>query len=231
MRDAVAVELLKARRSRLSWLSAAAFAVVSLVGALFMFILRDPDRARSMGLLGTKAQLSGGTADWPGYLSFLAQATAVGGAVVYGVILIWIFGREFSDRTVKDLLALPTRRTTIVTAKFVVAAVWSLLLAIETYVFGLAAGAALQLPSWSVGTALHGLVRLLMTAGLAWLVVSVLALAASMGRGYLAAVGVLFVLVFVAQIVAALGFGHLFRIRCPGCSVDWPARIGRWLAR
>ena len=49
-----------------------------------------------------------------------------------------------------------------------------------------------------------------------WLVVTVLAFAASVGRGYLAAVGVLFALVFVAQIVAALGFGHLFPFSVPG---------------
>jgi ABC-2 type transport system permease protein len=43
-----------------------------------------------------------------------------------------------------------------------------------------------------------------------WLLVSVLALAASAWRGYLAAVGVMFVIVFLAQILAALGYGHLF---------------------
>ncbi|MEV0143917.1 MULTISPECIES: ABC transporter permease [unclassified Nonomuraea] len=38
------------------------------------------------------------------------------------MIAIWLFGREFSDHTAKDLLALPTSRTAIVAAKFVVAA-------------------------------------------------------------------------------------------------------------
>src|SRR6476469_5765967 len=107
MRDAIAVEALKARRSRLPWLSVMAFAVTTVVGALFMFILQDPDRARSMGLLGAKAELAGGTADWPGYFALLAQTTAVGGTLIYGIIHIWVFGREFSDHTAKDLLALP----------------------------------------------------------------------------------------------------------------------------
>ncbi len=43
-----------------------------------------------------------------------------------------------------------------------------------------------------------------------------LALAASIGRGYLAAVGVLFVLAFAAQIIAALGFGAWFPYSVPG---------------
>jgi len=216
MRDALAVEALKARRSRLPWLSVAAFAIVTAVGALFMFILQDPDRARSMGLLGTKAELAGGTADWPGYLSFLAQATAVGGSLVFGIILVWTFGREFSDHTVKDLLALPTPRITIVAAKFVLTGVWSLLLAVETFALGLVAGAVLSLPAWSAATAVQGLGRIIATAAMTWLLMSVLALAASVGRGYLPAVGVLFGVLFVAQIVAALGYGHLFPWSVPG---------------
>ena len=216
MREALAAEVLKARRSRLPWLSVAAFVVATAVGALFMFILADPDRARSLGLLGSKAQLSGATADWPGYLSFLAQITAVGGVGVFGVIVIWTFGREFSDHTAKDLLALPTPRTTIVAAKFAVTGVWCLLLALQTYLLGLAAGAALELPGWDGATALRGLARLLVVAFMTWLLVSVLALAASVWRGYLAAVGVMFLIVFLAQIVATMGYGHIFPWSVPG---------------
>jgi ABC-2 type transport system permease protein len=131
MREALWAELLKARRSRLPWLTAVAFAVVTVVCGMFMFILQDPARARALGLLGGKAQLSGASADWPGYLALLSQAVAVGGIMIYGVIAIWLFGREFSDRTAKDLLALPTSRTAIVAAKFTLAAGWALLLAAQ----------------------------------------------------------------------------------------------------
>jgi ABC-2 type transport system permease protein len=117
MREALWAELLKARRSRLPALTALAFTIVAVVCGLFMFILADPSRARALGLLGDKAQLSGASADWPGYLALLAQAVAVGGMLIYGMIAIWLFGREFSDHTAKDLLALPTSRTTIVAAK------------------------------------------------------------------------------------------------------------------
>jgi ABC-2 type transport system permease protein len=216
MRDAIAVEARKARRSRLPGLTAVAFLIAAAVGGLFMFILADPDRARSLGLLGAKAQLAGGVADWPGYFALLAQTTAVGGALIFGIILIWIFGREFSDRTAKDLLALPTPRTVIAGAKFAVTGVWCLLLAAETYLLGLAIGALLRLPNWSAAAAWLGLGRLLATAVMAWLLMSVLAFAASAGRGYLAAVGVMFVLVFLAQIIAALGYGHVFPWSVPG---------------
>jgi ABC-2 type transport system permease protein len=36
----------------------------------------------------------------------LAQGIAIGGLFVFGFIMSWIFGREYTDRTMKDLLAL-----------------------------------------------------------------------------------------------------------------------------
>lgn len=210
MVEALWAEMLKARRSRLSWASALAFTLAAGMGALFMFILQDPPRARSLGLLGAKAQLTSGTADWPGYFALLAQATAVGGLLIFGLIIIWIFGREFSEHTVTDLLALPTPRTVIVAAKFVTTTAWCLLLAVQTYLLGLGAGAALRLPGWSAAVALDGLVHLLATTAMTVPLVIPFALAASVGRGYLAAVGVMFLASFLAQIFAVLGYGEYF---------------------
>jgi ABC-2 type transport system permease protein len=210
MREALWTELLKARRSRLPWLTVAAFAVATAAGGLFMFILQDPERARSLGLLGTKAELAAGPADWPTYLALQAQIVALGGALIFGITTIWLFGREFSDHTAKDLLALPTRRTAIVAAKLLLGLAWALLLTFEVFLLGLVVGRVLDLPSWSSAGALDGLVRLLLTTAMTQALVAVLALAASVGRGYLAAVGVMFGIVFTSQIVAALGYGHLF---------------------
>jgi len=92
-------ELLKVRRSKVPWVSFVAFTMAGLVGGFFMFVLQDPDRARSLGLLGAKAQFTGGAADWAGYFALIAQIAAVGGLLVFGVVIIWLFGREFSDRT------------------------------------------------------------------------------------------------------------------------------------
>jgi ABC-2 type transport system permease protein len=203
-------ELLKARRSLLPPVSAAPFAVGAGVGGMFMFILQDRQRARSLGLLGAKAELSGSEPDWPGYLDLLAQITAVGGLLIFGLILIWSFGREFSDHTAADLLALPTGRTSIVAAKLTVTTVWCLLLSLLAYALGLAIGTGLRLPGWSTGTALHALGRLLATAAMTVLLAWTFGLVASIARGYLAAVGAMFLAVFLAQIMAALGYGRYF---------------------
>jgi ABC-2 type transport system permease protein len=207
---ALGVELLKVRRSRLPWVTALAFTVAAAVGGFFMFVLQDPARARSLGLLGAKAQLGGGTADWPGYFALLAQTVAVGGALIFGLVVIWLFGREFSDRTAKDLLALPTSRSAIVGAKFALCGGWFLLLTLQVYLLGLLIGAALHLPGWSAGTAAVALGRLLATGVMAGALMLPLGLAASAGRGYLIGVAVLFVIVFAAQVVAVVGYGRWF---------------------
>lgn len=216
MREAFAVELVKFRRSRLPALTMSASALAAALGGMFMFILQDPERAHRLGLLGAKAELSGAVADWPGYWALLTQITAVGGVGIFGVLLIWIFGREFSDHTAKDLLALPTSRTRIVAAKFVLTGAWCLLLTAEAYAVGLLIGAILRLPGWSAAQAWPSLGRLAATATMTWLLLSTVAFAASAGRGYLAAVGVLFAILIAAQIVAALGYGHLFPWSVPG---------------
>src|SRR5512146_3040276 len=128
LRSALWGETLKALRSRVPLFTALGFCLMPAMGGFFMIILKDPAAARSMGLISGKAQLTAGSADWPAYFGLLAQATAVGGAVLFSIITIWVFGREFSDRTVKDLLALPTPRTAIVSAKFLVLVVLCLLI-------------------------------------------------------------------------------------------------------
>jgi len=47
-------EALKARRSRAIWLTAAGFMMLPLVGGLMMIILKDPVRAREMGLISVQ---------------------------------------------------------------------------------------------------------------------------------------------------------------------------------
>jgi ABC-2 type transport system permease protein len=203
-------EALKARRSKVPWLTALGFSLAPLVGGLFMIILKDPARARSWGLISAKAQLAAGVADWPTYLGLLAQATAVGGALLFTIVTTWVFGREFADHTVKNLLALPTPRAAVVSAKFIVVVLWAALLTVVLLSLGLAVGMVIGLPGWSMALMRRGASDLFITAGLALALMPPIALIASAGRGYLPPLGWAFLTVFLAQIVAAIGWGGWF---------------------
>jgi ABC-2 type transport system permease protein len=209
-RAALWAEVLKARRSKVPWLTALGFSLAPLVGGLFMIILKDPERARSMGLISAKAQLAAGVADWPTMLSLLAQATAVGGGLLFTLVTTWVFGREFSDHTVKELLALPTSRAAIVAAKFVVVGMWATGLTAFVLLLGLIVGAAIGLPGWSTELLWRAAGALAVTAILTLALMTPVALLASAGRGYLPPLGWAFLTVFLAQILAAIGWGAWF---------------------
>jgi ABC-2 type transport system permease protein len=204
------VEFQKVRRSKTLWITALAFLLVTIVSGLFMFILQDPERARRFGLVGAKAQIFGGSADWPSLFNLTLLMVSVGGLIIFGFIFIWIFGREFTDKTVYDMLSLPTSRVTIVMAKLITAAYWSLALILMVFVLTLGVGAILQLSRWSAATVLNGL-QLVLITGLLTMVLSItFSLAASITRGYLPAVGCLFLALVLDQIISQLGYGEYF---------------------
>src|SRR5438270_615412 len=142
-------EALKARRSWMPWLTTAGFLLLPFIGGLFMIILKNPEQARALGLISTKAQLTVGVADWPTFFDMLSQGIAVGGGIIFALITAWVFGREFSDGTAKELMALSTPRGVIVCAKFVLIGLWALGLTVLIVVVGLAVGSAVAIPGWS----------------------------------------------------------------------------------
>jgi ABC-2 type transport system permease protein len=208
--EALRTEFLKARRSRVPLFTALGFSLAPIMGGFFMIILKDPQFARNVGLLRTKADLISGTADWPTYFGLLSQATAVGGILVFALIASWVFGREFGDRTAKDFLALPTPRSSIIAAKFVVVGVWCGLLAFVIYVLGIAIGAVIVLPQWSLQLAVDRSTALAVTALLTILLMTPVAFVASAGRGYLPPMGFAILVLVLAQVLGAAGWGPLF---------------------
>lgn len=209
-RAAFWAETLKARRSKISLLTSAGFTLLPLVAGLFMIILKDPKRAKSMGLISVKAQVIAGVADWTTFFEILTQGTAIGGAVLFAIITAWVFGREFSDHTVKELLALPTPRVSVVGAKFILTALWILGLTLFIFLVGLGIGAAVEIPGWSQELVWLSFWSLMMTALLTFMLMPFVAFFASAGRGYLPPLGWTFLTLALAQIVALLGWGDWF---------------------
>jgi len=208
--SALWAEALKARRSKVPLLASMGFTLAPLMDGLFMFIMKNPERARDMGLLSTKAQLAMSTAEWPTFFSVLSQAIAIGGVIVFSIVTAWVFGREYSDHTAKDLMALPVSREKIVTAKLIVISVWVFILSIWIYLFGLFIGYLVDIPGWTGQLAKQSFLDVLATAGMTLLLMTPVAFIASMGRGYLPPLGWAVLTIFFSQIVAATGWGDWF---------------------
>jgi ABC-2 type transport system permease protein len=208
--SALWAETLKARRSKVPFFTALGFSIAPLVGGLFMIILKDPEAAKSMGLIGTKAQLTAGTAEWATFLNMQSQAAAIGGAILFAIITAWVFGREFSDHTAKELLALPTSRETIVTAKFVLIALWTCLLTIFIFIIAMIVGNAVDIPGWSTELFQSSAVGIFGAAFLTIALTPYVALIASAGRGYMSAFGWTILTVALGQIAVVMGWGDWF---------------------
>jgi ABC-2 type transport system permease protein len=203
-------EILKARRSKVPLLAAIGITLAPLMDGLFMFIMKDPERAREMGLLSVKAQLAMSTAEWTVFFSVLAQAIAVGGVIVFSIVTALVFGREFSDHTAKDLLALPTSRENIVIAKLLVITGWVFGVTVWIFLAGLLVGSLVDLPGWTSALAWRSLIDVFATAAMTLLLMTPVAFIASLGRGYLPAMGFAVLTIFLAQIIAATGWGDWF---------------------
>ena len=213
---AIYAETLKMLRSKVPLFTAIGFCIMPLAGGLFMIILKNPEAAKSWGLITTKAQMLTGTADWNSFFGFLAQAVAAGGMILFSIITIWVFGREFSDHTVKEFLALPTQRETIVTAKFIVIAVWCLLITLLIFGIGVIVGTLVVIPGWSIQLLRTSFVNIFGGALFTVPLMSFVALLASTGRGYLPPFGWTIFTLFLANLAVILGWGDWLPWSIPG---------------
>ncbi len=206
----LAAEFLKLRRSRITWLSWLAFSVMPLAGALFVWIVKEPERAARLGLMGQKAQLTGVSADWPSYFTILDQAACAGGMVLLAIIAAWVFGREYADGTAKNMLTLPVGRHWFATAKLIVVLVWFGGLTVSLIVEGLVVGAALGLPGFSIPLALSSCGDVLLAGLVGYLLVPVVTWIATLGRGYLPPIGFTIFMLLMGNVIGATGWGKWF---------------------
>ncbi len=142
----------------------------------------------------------------------------MGGLIVFGFIISWVFGREYADRTIKDLLALPISRPMIVSAKFIVAAFWCFALTGTIFIISVAVGSLLSLPGgWSSamlgGESVRNFSLIVLLTVLASVPVAFFASAG--GKGYLPALAFAVLSLVIAQIVTAVGYGEF----SPGLSL------------
>ncbi len=152
---------------------------------------------------------------WDGFFSATGQITAAAGFLAFGVATAWIYGREFADRTFPSLFALAVSRRTICFAKLLVLLLGSLVTAAAmTIVVGLI-GVAASLNVGAVSVA-SGLFRVFAIGVLSSLLAATVSLIASVGRGYLPALGAVIGLIAIAQLAVLFGTGAWFPYAVPG---------------
>ncbi len=211
------VEWRKAWRSRMPvWTGLAALFFPFGLGFL-IFVARNPAISHNLGLISAKADLVAYSAtDWAAYLGLFGMFMAAGGLGLFSVTISWVFGREFADGTVKDLLAVPVARATILLAKFGVVTLWSAGMTVIMVAACLGIGALIQLPGATLSVVLAGSGRVLVTAALVLVTVLPFAFVAGVGRGYLLPIGAMMLALLSANLLALAGWADYFPWSVPG---------------
>src|SRR5699024_8956371 len=104
MRLAIQVEALKLRHSLVGAIATLAMVagVLALLGGITAGVANgNPQMIAQAG--------PAGVLDWPGLLAGATQITAVSSLLGFGVVLAWLFGREFTDCPITGLLAMTIR--------------------------------------------------------------------------------------------------------------------------
>lgn len=209
MRAAVTAEVLKLGRSRVGPLAS-----LLIVGGL-LALLAGITAAVAAGNAEMIAKAGrGASTDWSGLLASSAQVTAAGGMLGFGVVLAWLFAREFAEGTISGLFALPLPRGRIAGAKLVVFLGW-------VAAVSLAASAGVVALGWVLGYGLppedawFGLARQMALGVLTGLTTVPVAWVASASRSLLGGVASAVGMVVIAQVGTLAGAGPWFPVTTP----------------
>ena len=214
---ALQIEILKVRKSRVFWLILVFFAFIPCMMGLLMFVQKYPEISGKLGLIGTKASLMRFVeSNWPNFFNLLNQTNAAIGLIGYGFVTTWVFGREYTDHTMKDLLALPISRIDIAISKFLVVFIWCSIISIEFYLTSLIIGQMINLPGLSAGFILESFGRYGMTSLLTFLLCTPVAFFAGYGRGFLLPFGIIILTLIMANFTGLVGIGSYFPWAMPG---------------
>jgi len=205
-------EILKLRRSRITWISWIAYSFVAIVSGFFLWIMQHPGLAGSLGLVGQKARFTVGDsqASWATLFGMFEQMSGVGGMILLSIIVTYLFGREYAEGTGKYMLALPLRRSVIVLAKLLTALAWFGLISLSLVAESLGVGTLLGLAgfSWTLFAASAG--KILLSAGLLLALAPPVAWVAVSSGGYLAPLGFTIFTLVLGTAFGATGWGPWF---------------------
>lgn len=147
----------------------------------------------------------------PDWTSFLGEVTflfaSVFGIMAFSVVMSWVFGREYADRTFKDLLALPVSRGKIVMAKYMSVVLWCLIITLIRFGFALVLGFIVGIPGFSMAIVQHNLIQLMLLAVFHLLACAPVAFLASISRGFLVPIAFAFSMLMVALTLGPTSIG------------------------
>jgi ABC-2 type transport system permease protein len=143
----LSAEFIKVRKSKTLITSIILFAFIGTMVGLLMYAAKHPEIAGKSAALGTKASLIS-KPDWPSFFNLMVQMVLSVGSLGSGFVAVWVFGREYSERIMKELLCLPVPRHYFVASKFIIIFTWSIFLMLVMLLFSFVTAALIGLDNF-----------------------------------------------------------------------------------
>ncbi|MCU0462846.1 MAG: ABC transporter permease [Bacteroidales bacterium] len=194
------VEMIKALKSKMLWGTFIFFGFIAVMLGFLMLAAKHPEITGKSEVLSMKASMISNP-NWATFFWLLLQMVLTVGSIGPAIVTIWVFGREYSDRTIKDLLALPVSRMNIVLAKFSIVFIWSLFLLFLLYGLGIVSGLIIHLDGWTRDLFIQKSQAYLLSAILTIVLFPVITLITCISRGYLLPVGLSVLILISTQFV------------------------------
>jgi ABC-2 type transport system permease protein len=193
--------------------------LIGIVGLSAGMVLADDGTDTALALKVEAFTREGG---WEGLHVLAGVILANGGLLACGMMLTWLFGREFVDRTVPGLFGLPTPLRAVAAAKLALYGLWTAGMSLAIPALLGCAGLVLGFGPPDAGT-LAGFGKIGLVSALTALLALPAAWVATRTRGYLAPVGAITGIIIAAQISVFTGAGAWFPFAAPGI---WASQAG-----
>jgi ABC-2 type transport system permease protein len=197
---ALYTELVKTLKSKMLWATFIFFAFIAIMLGFLMLVARHPEIAGKSQVLSMKASMISNP-NWTTFYWLLMQMVLTVGSIGPAIVTIWVFGREYADRVIKDILVLPVSRLNIVFAKFVIVFIWSLLLLLLLYVFAILTGLLINLDGWDIVIFQQKTAVYIGSALLTIMLSPFITFITCVSRGYLLPVGIAILILIATQFV------------------------------
>lgn len=194
-------EVLKVLRSSVFWIVVAAFATMPIMLALVTYI-------------------NAVDAGWVPYLTDLLGSITALLVIGFSFTACWVFGREYIDKTISELLVKPVSKLYVVLSKFIVIFLWDVLLAFFMFAVVFIMGIVIGLNGGTGLFFMNSFLVFMATSLLIMVVSTISALLANVSKGYLAPIGLAFLIVIISNVVAQAGLAAYFPWTIPALFIS-----------
>ncbi|GEM_PF-2994533 len=202
MLRAIQVELKKLKKAPMIWISFLGVSISPILNALIFYYLK---------------QLFKDSITWEAFLiqsiSFIAVFI---GILLFSLTATYVFGREYTENTIKTLFTIPLSRESIIIAKLVILLLWSLTLVLFAFLITIPMGFIIRASDLSLTLMINSLIQYLIVGLMLYALLPIVSLVTMLTRGYIPAMALAGIMTMIGLILLNSDFSIYFPWSIPG---------------